>query len=259
VSVEVLSVERFYTALGRYMDEVDPTWAEEEFQAQASGERARLAEVLGPADGRTVLDCACGTGGQAVPLAQLGWRVTGTDATPAAIERAAARGRAAGVAVDWRVADMRSVGRLFPARFDAAIACMALDNLVDDGAIRQALGAMRDALRPGGRCYLRQRNFDTLMAVRPRYDFRLERPVPHGRVLRLEDWVYESETRVVCVWVLMREDRRKTGYQWESTALAWRRRALREAELSGLLVEAGFSDVRAVPRTSLWSPLEIVD
>jgi 2-polyprenyl-3-methyl-5-hydroxy-6-metoxy-1,4-benzoquinol methylase len=77
MSAPVLSVEQFYTAVDRYMDAVDPGWREEQLRAQAVGEEARLGELLGPPEGRAALDCTCGTGGQAIPLARLGWRVTG--------------------------------------------------------------------------------------------------------------------------------------------------------------------------------------
>ena len=258
MSVPVLSVEQFYTAVDGYMDAVDPGWRAEQLRDQLVKERARLGELLGPAAGRAALDCTCGTGGQAIPLAQLGWRMTGTDATPAAIEEARRRALELGIEADWRVADLRAVGGLFPGRFDLVLSCMALDNLVTDDAIADALRSMRAALKPGGRCYLRQRNFDVVMAARPRYDFREERPVPHGRVIRLEDWVYESDERLVCVWVFLREDERRAGHRWETTTLAWRRRALRGSELAAHLEAAGFAAVRFLPQASAWSPHEIL-
>jgi glycine/sarcosine N-methyltransferase len=258
MSVPVLSVEQFYTAVDRYMDRVDPGWREEQFRAQAPREEARLGELLGPAAGRAALDCTCGTGGQAIPLARLGWRVTGTDATPAAVETARRRASEAGVDVAWRVADVRAVGGIFPGEFEWAISCMALDNLVEDEAIVEGLRGMRDALAPGGRCYVRLRNFDQVMAVRPRYDFREERAVPHGRVIRLEDFLYESDSHVTCVYVYLREDERKSGYRWETTTFAWRRRALRGAELEGLMRRAGLEEVTRLPEQSAWAPHEVI-
>lgn len=53
------------------------------------------------------------------------------------------------------------------------------------------------------------RDFDNLMQHKPRYEFREERLVPHGRVIRLEDWHYESETHVVYSYVLLWEDQQK--------------------------------------------------
>lgn len=59
--------------------------------------------VEGPdarAPGRA-LDIGCGTGAQAVYLARHGWRVSAIDAVPRPLERARARGKAAGVEVEW--------------------------------------------------------------------------------------------------------------------------------------------------------------
>lgn len=64
-----------------------------------------LAQRLDP--GRA-LDAGCGTGAEAVWLAEQGWRVTGADISAAALASADQRGRSAGVAdrVDWAEADL---------------------------------------------------------------------------------------------------------------------------------------------------------
>src|SRR5260221_10156924 len=63
-----------------------------------------LAEEKVPA-GRAI-DLGCGTGANAVWLAQQGFDVTGVDISPLAIERANARAQAAGVSCRFLVADL---------------------------------------------------------------------------------------------------------------------------------------------------------
>jgi SAM-dependent methyltransferase len=58
------------------------------------------------------LDVGCGTGTQAVYLASMGWQVTAIDAVPRPLARARARAAAAGVTVDWILADVARIGRL---------------------------------------------------------------------------------------------------------------------------------------------------
>jgi SAM-dependent methyltransferase len=68
---------------------------------QVPGELTDL--VVGPdalPAGRA-LDIGCGTGTQAVYLAQAGWRVTGIDAVEKPLGKARRRAAAAGVAIDW--------------------------------------------------------------------------------------------------------------------------------------------------------------
>jgi SAM-dependent methyltransferase len=254
----VLDVASFYAAVGRYLDEVDPKWADDDFALKSADERLRLARVLGAAEGRTLLDCSCGTGNQAIPLAQLGWNVTAADIAPASLDLAKRRAAQAGVDIEWHLLDVREIARPFRARFDRVISCMALDNLLDDAGIAQAAAAMFAALKPGGRCYLRLRDFDHLLAVRPRYDVKEERLLAHGRVLRLEDWSFESDTHVIYHMIFLHEDRQKEGYRWTSSVFSLRRRALRKGELARILAQVSFNPAEFVPQGSPWEPYDII-
>lgn len=256
--VGVLNVQEFYTRVAGYMHRVDPTWEEERWQAQQVAERATLGATLGEAADRAVLDCSCGTGGQAVPLAKLGWRVTGADITAASLATARSRASREGVAIDLCVCDMRDLGRRFGATFDCVVSCMALDNITVDAEIGQAVSGMFAALKPGGTCYLRLRDFDHLMSAKPRYEWKEERGVPYGRVIRLEDWEYESGSQVLCSIVFLREDTRKEGYRWTTDVFSYRRRALRKVELERFLMVAGFGQIAFLPQPSPWHPYEVV-
>lgn len=55
--------------------------------------------------GTTVLDVAAGTGNASIPAAQAGAKVTASDLTPELLEAGRKRADAAGVALDWVVAD----------------------------------------------------------------------------------------------------------------------------------------------------------
>src|SRR5690348_6888705 len=165
---QVLSTAEFYTRLAEYMNRLDPDWAEEQWTQNSTKERVLLAKALGEGNGRMMLDCSCGTGLQAIPLAQLGWRVTAIDLTPSSLQSAVVRAGQAGMNIEFKVSDMRNLAQQFPARFDYAISCMALDNITDDGGIQQAVDNMYEVIKPGGTCYIRLRNFDQIMEERPR-------------------------------------------------------------------------------------------
>lgn len=71
-----------------------------------------------------MLELGCGTGTNAIYLARLGFAVTALDIAPRAIEQARAKAAKAGVAIDFRQADLLNlpdVGPPFPFVFDRGV------------------------------------------------------------------------------------------------------------------------------------------
>ncbi|WP_299534157.1 cyclopropane-fatty-acyl-phospholipid synthase family protein [uncultured Streptomyces sp.] len=106
-----------------------------------------VREVDGLTPGRA-LDLGCGEGADAVWLAREGWRVTATDISRVALERAAGHAAEAGVAdrVDWQWHDL---GETFPAgEYDLVSASFlhSMGDLPREEILRRAAGAVA----PGG-------------------------------------------------------------------------------------------------------------
>lgn len=99
----------------------------EDWEASMARQAAALGPILergcGPANSVKILDCACGIGTQALGLAKLGFRVTGTDVSPRAIERARVEASARGLDLSLYVAACAS--RLLPGREVGA--CQSLE------------------------------------------------------------------------------------------------------------------------------------
>ncbi|MBI4182874.1 MAG: class I SAM-dependent methyltransferase [Proteobacteria bacterium] len=110
-------------------------------------ERRLILELSGDVAGREALDVGCGDGALALALWRRGARASAVDASPAMIEAAAARARAAGAAIRLGVA---SIDRLpFADRsFDLVTAVTVLCFVADAGP---AFAEMARVLRPGGR------------------------------------------------------------------------------------------------------------
>ncbi|MCV2395304.1 class I SAM-dependent methyltransferase [Actinotalea sp. M2MS4P-6] len=104
-----------------------------------------VAEAGGLAPGRA-LDVGCGEGADAVWLAARGWRVTATDISRVAVERAERAGAEHGVEVEWLVADITD-GPPRAEAYDLVVTHYpALSHDHDDAAARAVLAAVA----PGG-------------------------------------------------------------------------------------------------------------
>jgi len=88
---------------------------------------------------------------------------------------AAARAEGLGLAVNFARYDVRELGATSLGHFDLVLSCMALDNLVEDGAVEAAIRSMAGRLAAGGNCYFRLRDFEQLMSRWLRYEVREER------------------------------------------------------------------------------------
>jgi ubiquinone/menaquinone biosynthesis C-methylase UbiE len=253
---QLLSIEDFYTAEERFWERVDPAaQADERWRGAIDAARDELEPVLGRGGGRAALDASCGTGTQALALAQLGWCVTGTDLTPHSLEVARERAARLGVPAEFRVCDMRELDRHARDLFDCVITCGALDNVSEEGGIRRALAGMHAALRPGGLWYLWLRDIEWVVAHETRYKHHSTRRVPHGQVITVEDWQVDGDAHVVHVYAHLHEDRRRTfpDEPWHTEAFGYRRRILRKTELARWLREVGFERLTFLPQAHPWN------
>ena len=110
-----------------------------------------VVERLGLAPGARLLDLCCGQGRHAVPLAQLGYQVTGLDLSRPLLDQAAALAAAHGQHVGLVQADMRRLP-FAGASFDAVLNLFnAFGYLEDDAQDELVLAEVARVLRPGGR------------------------------------------------------------------------------------------------------------
>jgi glycine/sarcosine N-methyltransferase len=119
---------------------------------------------------QSVLDCACGTGGHAIALAQHGYRVTGSDISAQMIARAQVNAEHVGVAVPFAIARFQDLYSTFNAQFDAVL-CLgnSLPHVLNGAAALESVLNMRACLRPGGVLILHNLNYDKRWKEKPRW------------------------------------------------------------------------------------------
>jgi SAM-dependent methyltransferase len=151
----------FYESISAYYDQIFPV---DPLTVRFLAGRAR--------PGARVLDLACGTGGHALELARLGFRVTGVDLDQAMIRLAEAKagkaaGRKAAVAPDFRAMDMREAGRRLEPGF-GLVYCIgnSLVHLESEEAIGALLADCRRLLEADGELVVQIIHYDRILSRR---------------------------------------------------------------------------------------------
>lgn len=222
-----------------------------------------LAKAELGADPRTVLDCTCGIGTQAVAMALGGAAVTATDLSEAAVARALKEAASFGVALDGRVADLRTLDRAVSGTFDLVMSFdNSLSHLVDDRDLSAAARQMRARVAPGGLLLASIRDYDAILSppATTTEATRQQLPGEYGRdqelpkatlprafdqdgarrvVFQVWDWATDRKSYAVNQFFLTQD-----ADAWRTSHHVTRFRALRRSELAGVLSGAGFRDVR---------------
>ncbi len=115
-------------------------------RAVAAEHFGRDSKSLRPFDGLDLLDIGCGGGLLCEPMARLGFRVLGADASERNVKTAAAHARAAGVAIDYRATTAEALAADGLA-FDAVLNMEVVEHVADLDAY---LAACARLVRPGG-------------------------------------------------------------------------------------------------------------
>jgi SAM-dependent methyltransferase len=129
-------------------------WALGDYHAVATeiirelGPTLVAAAQVGPGD--RVLDVAAGAGNVAIPAAATGAQVVASDLTPELLDRGKADAEAAGVSLDWEVADAENLP-FDDAAFDAVTSCVGVMFAPHHQAAADELVRV---CRPGGRIAL---------------------------------------------------------------------------------------------------------
>jgi demethylmenaquinone methyltransferase/2-methoxy-6-polyprenyl-1,4-benzoquinol methylase len=132
--------------------------------------RSRVAKLVAPRSGQTILDLAAGTGSSSIAFAKPGVKVIATDFS----EGMLAEGRKRHPELDFRFADATNLP-FDEKSVDAVTISFGLRNVVD---VPKALGEMFRVLKPGGRVVICEFSKVTLPVFKQFYNFYLTKVLP---------------------------------------------------------------------------------
>ncbi|MEU5825302.1 class I SAM-dependent methyltransferase [Streptomyces sp. NPDC047803] len=237
-------VRHFYDDLASDYDLMYADW-----QASIERQAAALSGLIGTAlgdgggAGFDVLDCACGIGTQALGLAALGHRVTGSDLSPVAAARAAKEAAARGLELRTTAADMTRLP--FGDRSFDVVVCAdnSLPHLLTPDAVRAALGEMRRVLRPGGVLLVSTRPYDRLRRERPESTPPQVREEAGGRTVTFQLWHWRPDGErydLEHVQLLPGGEGESPRYEVRTRRTSYW--ALSQAQLTGFAQRAGLTE-----------------
>lgn len=218
------------------------------WEARLTREIPVLREVLGRPGGLGLLDAGCGTGRQAVAMAQAGYRVTGVDASEEMLRVAADRGRDAGVDVAWVCTRYETLAESLNRSFDG-VYCIgnSLAAAQTAEAVEQAIRNFAGVLRGGGRLFVQVLNFDAMRAQPVNVRGPRVHTVDGVEYVSYRHFHFEA-ARVVITNVTMWKD--ETWRHWTHSGCLYpvgREELQRWACDAGLRIDDFFSDYQRTP------------
>jgi glycine/sarcosine N-methyltransferase len=192
-------------------------------------------------DARSVLDCSCGIGTQALGLAGHGYKVHGTDVSEGALDRARVEAIRRGLDIAFTAWDIRDLER-FSGTYDVVISCdNALPHLLTDLDIAQAFRAICAKLRPGGLVVITVRDYDKMLVERPvTAPTRINPGPPRKLVVRLQDWDAPDSPMYTVHFLILTEG----PVDWTVTHHSARYRAIGREALTLAAANAGFTNIQ---------------
>jgi glycine/sarcosine N-methyltransferase len=213
--------------------------------AAVAREEAYFDALFRPRGIQTVLDASCGPGTQAIGLARSGYTVTAADPSAALLDRAREHARGAGVALTFVKSSYAQLMEHVRGPFDAIITTgNSLPHLIADADIAQALANFAQLIKPGGILLIGVRDFDAILAERPRFYPRYIHDREGERIIGFDVWDYDDGPPPTIKFHNFAV--RGADDDWSVSCNPVIYRALRQDELRTFMQAAGFGAITRV-------------
>lgn len=233
------TVENFYKDLSRDYHFIFADWRKSVLRQSEVLDRLIRTQI--GATGRSVLDCSCGIGTQAIGLAVRGYTVHGTDLSAEAVARAQQEAETFKVQMSFGVADFRHLDTQVDGLFDVVLSCdNSLAHMLSEADLTQAVTSMAGKIKPGGLLLLSIRDYDALAQEQPRSTPPVVTDGEDGRsiVFQVWDWAADGKSYALSHFTLKQAgaDGEYDTNCRQTTLRAWQR-----AEIEAALAQTGLS------------------
>ena len=119
---------------------------------------------------KTVLDCSCGDGIQAIALAKEGYLVDGGDISVNMLKKAAEYAKEENVSINFKQSDFRELENSFTEKYDCVLSWgNAIPHLMTDGDIKKTVLSIYSRVNKNGIAVIEMRNWDKLLNDKIRF------------------------------------------------------------------------------------------
>lgn len=193
-----------------------------------------------PAESLAILDCSCGIGTQALGLAKLGYRVTATDLSPKAVERAGREAEKAGLSINFGVADFCHLEQQVAGSYDVIVSFdNSLPHLLEERELRLAFRNIGAKLKENGLFLASIRDYDRILTKKPSLIAPSFYDNEYGKRVSFQVWEWEDRIYTLHHFVIKKENG-----TWETGHRVTQYRAILRNEMNLLLETAGFTEIR---------------
>lgn len=194
-----------------------------------------------PQSSLNLLDCSCGIGTQAIGLAKLGYNVTASDLSSKAIQRAKREAKKFGVnKIKFNIADFRELERQIKGFYDVIISFdNSLPHLMNDYDLKITCANIRNKLNKEGLFLASIRDYDKILNEKPSIITPYFINDEHGKRVTFQVWEWEERVYTLNHFII----KEKKGL-WKTKHRSTKYRAIMRNELSAILAEIGFCDIK---------------
>ena len=213
-----------------------------------------LFKTFGFDTSASLLDCACGIGTQSLGLASLGYNVTASDVSVVALENAKQRAKQINTNINFCYADFRNLNLYFNKNFDIVIAMdNALPHMLTPNDLKTAINSIASKTENGGIFIASIRDYDELLKSKPPYSPPYIHKTQNGKRVSFQTWTWKGDNYELTQYIIEDEKTLKVSkYNCEY-------RAVKRQELTNLLLESGFSEVKWLfpTETGFYQPIVV--